>query len=279
MMKTILCLLLSVVFYGNIYSQSATKQDVVVKLNGEELKGDVLEISDSTIRFTYTGEKLVYVIKKSEVLKITFASGRVETYNKPLAPAQSSTTPQPATAPAEDTRNKVAILPFSFVKDGQNAAQEVSEEIQNECYALLSKHQGIYTVVSPRATNVKLNKAGITRANMLNYTMAEICQVLGVEFIVDGMITQNKTTQTSYGNSTYSSKSKTDDNSKDKKSNGYESSYSTNTQNYATVMDMKIFNNKSEIVYNQNRKAFWNTADAYKNTMEYLVKRCPLYTK
>lgn len=184
-----------------------------------------------------------------------------------------------AGASAAERRNKVAVLPFSFVKDGQNAAQEVSDEIQNELYALLSKHSGVYTVVSPRATNVLLTKAGITKANMLNYTMSDICQVLGVEFIIDGMITQNRTTQTSYGNTTYSDKTRQKENSDDKKSSGTASTSSTSTQNYQTTMDMKIYNDKSEIVYNQNRKAFWNTADAYKNTMEYLVKRCPLYTK
>jgi alpha-amylase/alpha-mannosidase (GH57 family) len=44
-------------------------------------------------------------------------------------------------------------------------------------------------------------------------------------------------------------------------------------------MDLKIYNEKAQIVYNQNRKAFWNTEDAYKNTLEYLIKRSPLYTK
>ncbi|HWV69164.1 hypothetical protein [Chitinophaga sp.] len=93
------------------------------------------------------------------------------------------------------------------------------------------------------------------------------------------MITQNRTTQTSYGNTSYSGKTEQKDNSDDKKSSGSASSSSTSVQNYQTTMDMKIYNDKSDIIYNQNRKAFWNTGDAYKNTMEYLVKRCPLYSK
>lgn len=275
-MKRLLCLLLVIAGYCTAYSQSDKKHDVVVKTNGDILNGDVLEITDSTIRFTYTGEKLVYNFKKTEILKITFASGRTETFSSPATPApeQPATQTLPATS-GEDPHNKIAILPFSFVKDGQNMAEQVSEEVQNECYALLSKHAGVYTVVSPRAINVKLTKAGITRATMLNYTMADICQILGVEYVIDGLITQNHTTQTNYGSSTYSSKSKDDD----KKKSGTESSYSTSVQNYQTVMDMKIYNDKSEIVYNQNRKAFWQTEDAYKNTLEYLIKRCPLYTK
>lgn len=281
LLNRILSLLVFVLSFQNIYAQTEKKHDIIVKTDGDEMKGDVTAVGDSTITFNYTGEKLVYTIKKSEIEKITFVSGRIQYFNKPAAAVQPAPVApsQPAAASSADRRNKVAILPFSFVKDGQNVAPEVSEEIQNECYAMLSKHAGTYEIVSPRAINVKLNKAGITRANILNYTMAEICETLEVEYIVDGMITQNRTTQTSYGNTTYNSKEKGNEKSGDKKNTGSSSTYATSTQNYQTVMDMKIYNDKSEIVYNQNRKAFWNTADAYKNTMEYLVKRCPLYTK
>lgn len=273
--RIMLILLLSVASLTS-FSQTEKKHDVVVKLNGDQLNGDVLEVNDDAIRFTYTGETVVYTIKKAEIQKIMFASGRVETINAPAADA-STATADPKND--EDRHNKVAILPFSFIKDGQPAAQEVSDEIQNELFAMLGKHSGVYTILSPRGTNVKLNKAGITKANILNYSMAEICRIVGAEYVVDGMITQNRTTQTSYGNTTYNDKTKQKDNSDDKKSSGYASSSSTSVQNYQTTMDMKIYNDKSDIIYNQNRKAFWNTGDAYKNTMEYLVKRCPLYSK
>ncbi|ACU59548.1 hypothetical protein [Chitinophaga pinensis] len=276
-MKHIFCLSFLLVGYFAGFGQTTKKSDVIVRSNGDILNGEVHEITDSTIRFTYSGEKLVYTIKKSDILKITFASGRTEAFNN-MAPQASSTQSAPAPQPQaamEDTRNKVAILPFSFVKDGQNLAEEVSEEVQNECYAMLGKHAGVHTLMSPRATNVALNKAGINRSNIKNYSMSELCQILGVEYVIDGMISQNRTTQTNYGTTSYSDKSKDDD----KKKSGTASTYSTNVQNYQTVMDMKIYNEKSEIIYNQNRKAFWQTEDAYKNTLEYLIKRCPLYTK
>lgn len=287
--KSAICLLLAFAIHATIFGQSEKKDDIVLKLNGEELKGDVIEIGDSSIRFTYRGEKTVYTIKKTDISQITFASGRIEKYNNPPASPETGSGPAPSTSPsdipatsgstAEERRNKVAILPFTFVQDGQNAAQEVSEQVQNECYALLSKHPGVYKIVSPRAINVRLNKAGITKENMLNYTMAEICQILGVEYVLAGAVTQNKTTQTSYGSNSYSNKNKENDNGTEQKSSGAASTYSTNIQNYQTVMDMKIYNDKSEVIYNQNRKAFWKTQDAYKNTLEYLVKRCPLYKK
>lgn len=274
-----LCLFVAIFFFQQTQAQTEKKHDVVLKSNGEEMKGDVTAIGDSTITFNYTGEKLVYTIKKSELSKITFASGRVETFDKQTKVIESVSSQPEVASTGTDRRNKVAILPFSFIKDGQPAAQEISEEIQNECHAMLSKHAGMYEIVSPRAINVKLSKAGISRANILNYSMSELCETLGVEYILDGMITQNRTTQTSYGNSTYTNKENDNDKSGKKKGSGTSSSYATNVQNYQTVMDMKIYNDKSEIIYNQNRKAFWNTEDAYKNTMEYLLKRSPIYNK
>ena len=280
-MRPLLCSLLVLACIFTSFGQSNSKNDIVIKVNGDALTGSVKEINDSSIRFVYAGESLVYIIKKTEIEKITFASGRVETFQKTAASSQATVTTSGSgqAAEAEDRRNKVAILPFTFVKDGQPASPELSIEVQNECHALLSKHPGVYTIVSPRAINVKMSKAGITPDNILNYSMSELCNLLGVEYIINGMITQNRTTQTTTSNSTYSNKSKENEGSGDKKDKGYGSSYTTNTQNYETVVDMKIYNDKSEIVYNQNRKAFWNTADAYKNTMEYLIKRSPIYTK
>ncbi|SFN30085.1 hypothetical protein SAMN05428949_2323 [Chitinophaga sp. YR627] len=281
LLSHLLCLLIVILFSQQTKAQTEKKHDIVLKNDGEEMKGDVTAISDSTITFNYAGEKLVYIIKKADLSKITFASGRVQTFNKPAAIVENrAPVAQPETASnKEDRRNKVAILPFSFVKDGQPAAQEVSEEIQSECYAMLNKHAGVYEIVSPRAINVKLSKAGISRVNILNYSMSELCETLGVEYILDGMVTQNRTTQTSYGNSTYTNKENENDKSGKKKGSGTSSTYATNLQNYQTVMDMKIYNDKSEVIYNQNRKAFWNTEDAYKNTMEYLIKRSPIYNK
>lgn len=264
----------------NASAQTGGKNDIVVKANGDVLTGKVTEINDDAIKFIHSGESLVYTIKKSDILKITYASGRVESFSAPAAATaaapSSGNAPAPTmvTDPAE-RRNKVAILPFGFIVDGQPQAQEVSDEIQNEAYALLSKHSGVYNILSPRGTNVKLAQAGITRDKMMNYTMADLCQILGVEFVVDGLVTQNRTSQTSTGTTTYNNKGNDDD----KKKSGVATSTSTSQQNFQTRLDLKIYNDKSDIIYNQNRQAFWNTADAYKNVLEYLVKRSPLYTK
>lgn len=276
MKKWLACLALQLVTLLS-FAQQPGKNDVVLKLNGEELAGKVLKMDDDEIEFTYAGETLVYEIKKSEIMKITFASGRIQVFNKPAAQApqqgQSATAPK---AGLEDHHNKVAILPFGFIRDGLPADESVGEQVQNECYAFMNKHAGVFNILPPRTTNAMLVKAGINRQTIKGYTMEDICNVLGVEYVVDGLVTMNKTTQTVTQSNSGSSKSKGDDD-KDRKYNSY--SYGTATQNFQTRLNLAIYNDKGTAVYDQERTAFWNTQDAYSNTLEYLLKRSPLYTK
>ncbi len=150
-------------------------------------------------------------------------------------------------------------------------------EVQTECYSFLGKHAGELTIVDPRTTNALLIKAGATEDKIRGFTMSELCSILGVEYIIDGAITQNKT-------SVYSSQSqnyKVTDKSKDDKKNANVSGYSSasTTQNYQTNIALNIYTDADRNIFNENRQSFWQTADAYKNALQYLLKRCPLYRK
>lgn len=184
-------------------------------------------------------------------------------------------------ATAADSHNKVAILPFTFIKEEIPVSEEVSMQVQNECYALLSKHGGVYTIQDPRKTIVLLNKAGITKATMMNYTMDEICAILGVEYTIDGMITMSKTAETLSGASSYNNQSKETDrqNGTTKSTSGSSSGYLTQTKEYLTTLNLKVYNDKGTVLYNQNRRSLWDTVDSYKPTLTYVLKRSPLYSR
>lgn len=260
-------------------AQNRTKDDIILQLNGEELNGKVTEITDDAVKFMYSGETLTYTIKKADILKITYASGRIEVYNKP----QLSTSSQKvgsASAPTgslSDHHNKVAILPFQFVKDGQKAADEMSNIVQLACLNYLSKHAGVLSIVDTRTTNAKLIKAGVTRENMEGYTMDDICNILDVEFVVDGTVMQNKAAETTLANNYYSGQNK--GNRNDQKSSGYSSANTTNYQSYETTISLEIYNDKGNNMFSRSRKAFFKTQDAYQNALEYVLKRSPLYSK
>jgi len=282
-MKFYFKLLICLMFSFPALAQQGAKSDVILQLNGDELTGKVTEISDDAVKFTYAGESLVYSVKKADILKITYGSGRIEVYNKPALASsgsgngRSQSNSANPTNETADHHNKIAILPFAFVKDGQKAADELSNVVQSACFTFLSKHAGVLTVMDTRNTNAKLIKAGVTRENIQGYTMDDICNILGVEFLVDGTVMLNKVSESSLASSTYSDKTKYKTN--ERKDNGYTSANATNYANYETTISVDIYSDKGNNMFSQSRKSFFKTQDAYQNAMEYVLKRSPLYSK
>ncbi len=134
-MKRLLHVLLFLIFSFSLHAQTPAKTDVITRINGEELSGKVIKISDNEIKFSHPGETLVYTFKKTDIRKIAYASGRTETFNHSASletKADASTTDKAASKenPAADHRNRVAILPFSYIADGQAAPDALSEKAQ-----------------------------------------------------------------------------------------------------------------------------------------------------
>src|SRR4030095_15015198 len=95
-MKKLLLLICYTLFsISLIFAQKdSAKFDVVLKANVDEMVGKVTEMGDDFIKFVYKGETLSYTVKKQDILKITYASGRVEVINKPSLPLDSAKTEQ-----------------------------------------------------------------------------------------------------------------------------------------------------------------------------------------
>jgi len=281
-MKKQLLFIIGVMFMVNAYAQTKTtaNQDIVLKSNGEEMKGKVTQVSDAEIHFIYSGETAEYIIKKSDVLKITHSSGRVETFNQSAQTAETrKNDPVSMTATPADHHNKIAILPFAFLLDRQAGAQEVGIKAQEDTYSFLSKHAAGYTLLDIRTTNAALIKAGVTRDKMIGFTMKEICDILGVEYIIDGTVTQNKgyATSSTYGNTNTDIKRKSDDKVK---VNTSDYSNSNSVQRYDVSVSLGIYMDNNASIYNQTHKAFFTSTDgSYSGPLEYLLKRCPLYRK
>lgn len=282
MKKICLTLLATAMLTGALFAQSPTKLDVVRKVNGEELKVKVTKVSDEDITFVYPGETLEYTVRKSDIAKITHASGRVETFGQPATlPAQVRQQDAVSmTATPADHHNKIAILPFTFLMDNQPGADEIGLKAQQDAFGYLSQHSAGYTIVDPRTTNALLIKAGATKDKMAGFTMKELADILGVEYIIDGAVMQNKAAQTSsssgYGNTTVKR-----DGDKDVKAvSGYSSSNSYSQQRYEVAVSMHIYMDNNASIFNQTHKAFWtNTDGSYNSPLEYLLKKCPLYRK
>lgn len=286
-MKTIFTLFIVIVIHCFSFAQSTMKNDVIVKLSGEEMVGKIQEIGDSELKFVYAGETLVYTIKKSDIAKINFASGRVEIVTTPKA--SSAKADSMSKSGMESHHNMVAILPFSYLIDKKDAGQEMTYKVQNEVFNIMNTHSGYMTIQPTSTTNALLLKAGITGANVRSFTMGEICNLLGVEYIIQGTITQDLTSVSNTGGSSTTVSggvSSTNRNIGTVNTSGtgynatsYSSSSSVSTQNYSTNVTMSIYTDKGETIFSQDHKSFWGTNDAYKTTLNYLLKRTPIYQK
>ena len=113
--------------------------------------------------------------------------------------------------------------------------------------------------------------------------MQEMCNILGVEYLVRGTITTNLTSTTSSGSATYDQKNKSSSTDKSgssgSKSSGTVYSSGSSSQNFQTAVLMEVYTDDGKKVFGQDRTSFWQTIDAYKSTIQYLLKKSPIYGK
>lgn len=267
-------------FTLTVFSQN----DIILKTDGEEMKGKVMKMNENDLQFIYQNETIEYTVKKTDVLKITFSSGRIQFFNKETSNNQKNNN-------LESHHNKVAVLPFGYIKDKETSNVTMTKKIQQETYTIFKKKTVELQYQDPNTTNALLSKAGVTNNNLEGFTMGEICQILSVEYVIQGLVSIEKTSVSDYSSTSSSYKN----NSKpyvDSKGNivgdvwggnnkGKSTSYSSGTvvQNYATNITMNVYNDKGDNIFSQNHSSFWQTGDAYEITLGYLAKRTPLYKK
>lgn len=249
-----------------VYSQI----DTVTMTDGKEVRGKVVKYNPNDIQFVYQNETLEYTLNKKDISKITFSSGRIEYLNDMNVSAKSNQA-------VGDYHNKVAILPFDYVRDQEKSNETMTKEIQQETYAIFNSKKQNLKFQDPTETNALLYKAGINESNLQGFTMGEICHILNVEYVISGLVSIEKTnTYTSnYGNS----QSKVTQNNSGAKVNSTGSSSSTTYQNYNTNITMNIFSINGDNLFTQNHNSFWGYENAYKITLDYLAKRTPLYKR
>ncbi|MCX2473780.1 hypothetical protein OQZ33_05510 [Pedobacter sp. MC2016-05] len=276
---SLLCMM--IVMCGFSQTSVGTRLDIIKKTNGDELKGKIIRITDTDVSFVYSGETAEYVIKKTDIAQITHSSGRIEVISEKIAPAETRQSDRVSmVASPADHHNKIAILPFTFLMDNQPGAEAIGLKAQQDAFGLLSQHSAGYTILDPRSTNAKLIQAGATREKMIGFTMSNLCDLLGVEYIIDGTVTQNKGYQTSYTSGSDNTKVKRDDAEKVKGVSSYGSTSSSAVQRFDVSVSLQIYMDNNVSIYNESHKAFLsNTDGSYGGPLEYLLKRCPLYRK
>lgn len=254
------------------------KPDIVLMLNGQQKEGKVKAINANSIKFVYTGEDLEYEIKKANIHKIEFGSGRVEIINQAAQPTRTNA----PMASAAERKNKIAVLPFDFVTNDPSVMPEsLGEEEQTHCVESVRKNTSGLTVQDPVITRALLAKNQIDREQLKALTPGEVAKLLGVEYVIYGTTNlENKGTNTSSSQVTTYKESK--DKAKNQTNNSGKaittnSSYSVT--NYNTHIALRIYNDKGQNIYSDSRNSFGTGMDAYKGSINYMIKRTPFGSK
>lgn len=273
LLGAVLCLLITC--FSPLMAQKASlakgtvvKEDSVLMLNGETKHGKIISVGTDAISFVHSGEKLEYALKKADINKIVFASGRTEIVTVPTV-AKSPSDNYP---PME--HNLIAVLPFKYRSVGEPLEQinATKEKLQDDTYSYLSKRNGVYKFQDPQTTNALLIRNGIDENTIKGYTFDELCKVLGTEYIVQGGLSRSSKENVSSAES--KTVKKDDDRARQSKA--------ANTvvqKTYENEVSVLIYNRQNDKVFDNHRTAILSGEASYKDALFYMLKRCPIYNK
>jgi len=273
-----LLLMLFVSVFG--FAQGGKKLDKIIKRDYTIIECTIAKISDQTVEYSLPGETVQISLDVSQIARIDFGSGRSQTFDVSAGSTYIPSAPGPISV-AEMKPNTIAVLPVPYVNsDNMQSSEDMSKFAQNDMYnKLLDKSANIFplTVQDLRTTNSLLHKAGIDHHNIDETPIADLEKILGVDNIIAAKISY--TMSTSSTASSYGSGSTTiSNNDKKVKSTDY-STTTANTQMYYyynVYFDMYKSTTK---IYSQTRKPFLNLKDSWIDSITYLLKRSPIYTK
>ncbi|WP_166960319.1 hypothetical protein [Yeosuana marina] len=265
------------IFFFSISSFAQDKSDVVVMLNGEERSGKVMAINDQVITFIYDNETLEYQIKKGEVNKIIFASGRIQQISKNSNKKRTIENSNPLAR-----KGKMAVLPFRIITNMPTIDKDaIGKKIQIDCANTIKEEAPMIDVIDPRVVNATLAKNNIAVDQLQNMLPNELAELLGVENVVFGSYDIENTGTRSYGSSvtTYKSNREKDDNKYKRKGTEINSGSSSTTDTFDSRMTIDIYNDQGSNIYSVSRKPFSAGLDKYHSTISYLIKRAPFGSK
>lgn len=280
-LKKIIAVILMLFVSVLSFAQSGKKLDKIIKRDYQIIECTISKVSDKTVEYSLPGETLVISLDVSQIAKIDFASGRSQTFDVTAGNSSSSSGSSTIVAASEIKQNTIAVLPVPYLNsDTQESSEDMAKFAQNDLYnKLLDKSSNIFplTVQDLRTTNSLLHKAGIDHNNIDETPIEDLEKILGVDNIVAAKVsyTMNSgTTATTYN----SGNAKISDNNKKVKTNDISTTTANTQVYYYYTVYFDMYKNTSKI-YSQTRKPFLAVKDSWIDSISYLLKRSPIYTK
>jgi hypothetical protein len=272
---SLLVLLSSLIFVTLSFAQETKqKNDKVYLLNGEVKEGKILAISVDAAQFSYPGESLNYTLQKDAIHKFVFASGREEIVHQKLV--------KPTESPYYREKT-VAVLPLFYIGDGTDQkTDEMRYLLQKEVYNFMTKNARELRFQDPSETNALLLKSGVRPETMRQFTPEELVEILQVAYVITGSVAQEEGNINHYTNSTSTGNTrggKDRDPKRNERERRQTNVYTTTRVEIKTRVDLTVFNIQGEKIYNDSKRSILTDADAYRNSLHYLLRRTPLYER
>lgn len=268
-----------------VFAQTgAKKYDKIVTKDYVILEGVVSKISSKDIEYTAKGSTVLNVIEINKVAKIDFANGKSQNFLSEEVASHPNVLVTPdnnSQAVANQVKkNTIAVLPIPFVNsETMGTSAEMAKFAQNDVYnKLIERADNIAPLVVQdlRTTNYLLKKAGVDYTNIDETPIEELEKILGVDHIIAAKVSYIVKVNTM-------STGRTNANVKANGNNSVkvdDFSYSNTTENkrfdYTVYFDIY---KEGQKIYTQSRQPFLNEKDSWMDSMQYLLKRCPLYKK
>lgn len=270
---TVLCLLAA--YCNPLMAQKSStaksisvKEDSVLMMSGEVKHGKITGVGTDAVSFVHSGEKLEYSLKKTDIQKIMFASGRTEIVTTPVAAKKTEDNYPPM------EHNLIAVLPFKYRSVGEPLEQinATKEKLQDDTYSYLSKRNGLYKFQDPQTTNALLIRNGIDENSIRGYTFDELCKILGTEYIIQGGLSRSSKENIA------SAETKTIK-SDDDRTRQNKAASTVVERTYQNEVSVLIYNRQNDKIFDNHRTAILSGEASYKDALFYMLKRCPVYNK
>ena len=205
-----LIIILGMLFFTSVFSQTSGKNDIIMTANGELLQVKVTKVTDGTISFNYPGESVVNEIDTNEIEKIVFSSGRTQNFKGSSVPGKTTAAapqteseevtvskdifaaPEAPVAPSYE-ENSLAIVPLDFKRNGayDKTLSSSATEFMVNLLSTKSNTSGV-KVLPTREVVVKLVDGGFNYEKLRQSSPQALRKMLGTEYLMYVNIDENE---------------------------------------------------------------------------------------
>jgi hypothetical protein len=248
--------------------------DKLIFLDGTVRKGRITGFANEKIEFVHYGETAQYEFVRNKIEKIEYASGRTELL---------SVKKQEIVEAHVNSRNRVAVMPLTYIGDeNESRSAEMRFQLQNLTVNFLRSDAAELKFIDAAEINAILLKNGIDQETIRKYTPGELARLLHVEYVITGSVIQDAGSMVTVNNS-YTNR-RQDRNHHDYhrervNNRTFRNERTVTRQNIETQVSISIYNDAGENIYAKSRHSILTESDAYRNAIQYLLKRCPLYKR